>query len=377
MIRTLRRLTMRHGPLVACALLGAMTACASVPSRTSELAVRRLWDEYLASKKGQYARHAGEPSPLWDATEQRMWAMYDLAGFYLADGAIPEVLSVTPVSARADTAYQIVTQFWPKGTTTRDSTTAPELTMTVYARRDGDRWMLANALPYKTASWRRETRGRVTFRIAPTLQFSDARATRAAAFVDSLATAFNVAPPPRLDYYSTESVDQALEILGVVIPRRFGAGGGFSKPVNFQVFSGIPDLGEEYRHEIAHVVLLPVIRGSGTSLLASEGVPTWFGGTAGRDYRGSVRYMDSVLTAQPQITLDKVLDDMSVPSEIRNVAGAVLAEMLHDAAGSDAVREYLRTPGLGVRDVLVRLLQRPWPEITVAWRERVSRIAST
>lgn len=339
--------------------------------------MRRVWDEYLASKKGQFARNAGEPSSLWDATEQKRWPMYDLPGFYLADGAVPEVLSVTPVSARADTAYQIVTRFWPAGSTSRDSTTTPELTMTVYARRDGERWVLANALPYRTASWRRETRGRVTFRIAPSLHFNDARATRAAAFVDSLATAFNVAPPPRLDYYSTESVDQALEILGVVIPRRFGAGGGFAKPVNFQVFSGIPDLGEEYRHEIAHVVLLPVIRNSGTSLLASEGVPTWVGGTAGRDYRGSVRYLDSVLTAQPQITLDKVLDDMSVPSEIRNAAGAVLAEMLHESAGIDAVREYLRTPGGGIRDVLVQLLQRPWPAISAAWRERVGRIAAT
>lgn len=353
------------------------SACASAPSRSSELAARRVWDEYLASKKGQFARHADEPSPLWDATEQQRWPMYDLAGFYLADGAIPEVLSVTPVSARADTAYQIVTRFWREGTTARDSSTTPELTMTVYARRERSRWVLANALSQQTASWARETRGRVTFHTAPTLQFTASRAARSAAFVDSLAAAFNVAPPPHLDYYATESVDQALELLGVVIPRRFGAAGGFAKPVNFQVFSGIPALGEEYRHEIAHVVLLPVIRGSSTSLLASEGVPTWCGGTAGRDYKGSVRHMDSLLTAQPEITLDKILDDMSVPSEIRNAAGAVLAELVHEAGGVDAVREYLETPGRGIRDVVVRLLARPWPEVVAAWQERVESIAAS
>ena len=303
--------------------------------------------------------------------------MYDLAGFYIADGAIPEVLSVTPVNPRADTAYQIVTRFWPAGTTTRDSSTTPELTMTVYARRERDRWVLANALPYTTASWARDASGRVTFRIAPTLRFNASRAARSAAFVDSLAAAFNVAPPPRLEYYVTESVDQALAILGVVFPRRFGAAGGFAKPVNFQVFSGIPALGEEYRHEIAHVVLLPIIRGSGTTLLASEGVPTWLGGTAGRDYRGAVRHMDSLLTARPATTLEKILDDMSLPSEIRNAAGAVLAAMLHEAGGVDAVREYLQTPGRGLRAVLVRRLARPWPEVEAAWRERVDRIAAT
>lgn len=354
-----------------------LSGFASAPSRASEQEVRQLWNEYLASKRGQFAVNAGQPSRLWSASEQAQWSMYDLAGFYLPDQAIPEVLSVTPVRPAADSAYQIVTRFWPEGTTARDSSTKPVLTMTVYARREDGRFVLANALPYRTSAWVRETRGRVTFRVAPALRFDATSAARAAAFVDSLAAAFQVAPPPRLDYYVTESVDQALEILGVVIPGRFGAAGGFAKPVNFQVFSGIPALGEEYRHEIAHVVLLPIIRGSSTSLIASEGVPTWFGGTAGRDFQGSVRHLDSLLRAQPQLTLDNIVDDMGVPSDIRNAAGAVLAGMVHDASGVDAVREYMRTPGRGIRDVLTRLLQRPWPTIVKDWRRRVERIAAT
>lgn len=222
----------------------------------------------------------------------------------------------------------------------------------------------------------RETRGRVTYRVAPALRFNDTRAVRAAAFVDSLAAAFGVAPPPRLDYNVTEHLDQALDILGVVVPERFGADGECAKPVNFQVFSGTPALGEEYRHEIAHVVLLPVMRGSGTSLLGSEGVPTWFGGTVGRHYRGSVRHFAALLKAQPQLTLDQIVDGMRVSSDIRNAAGAVLAEMVHEAGSIDAVREYLRTPGRGIRQVLERLLERPWAAIGVEWRQRVDRIGA-
>ncbi len=354
-----------------------LSACAAAPTRASELAVRRVWDKYLASKNGQFAMNAGKPSPLWSASEQAQWPMYDLAGFYLPDQAIPEVLSVTPVNPAVDSAYQIVTRFWPEGTTTRDSSTKPVLTMTVYAHREDKRWLLANALPFRTSTWVRETRGRVTFRVAPALRFDATKAVRSAAFVDSLATAFGVPAPSRLDYYVTESVDQALEILGVVVPERFGAAGGFAKPVNLQVFSGIPVLGEEYRHEIAHVVLLPIFRGSSTSLLASEGVPTWFGGTAGRDYQGSVRHLASLLKAQPELTLDKIVDDMGVSSDIRNAAGAVLAQMVHEAGGVDAVREYMRTPGRGIREVLERLLERPWPTIVEDWRQRVDQIAAT
>lgn len=358
-------------------IAAGLSACATAPTRASELAVRRVWDEYLASKNGQFAMNAGKPSPLWSASEQAQWPMYDLAGFYLPDQAIPEVLSVTPVNPAVDTAYRIVTRFWPEGTATRDSSTKPVLTMTVYARRKDKRWLLANALPFRTSTWVRETHGRVTYRVAPALRFDETKAVRSAAFVDSLATAFGLPAPPRIDYYVTESVDQALDILGVVVPERFGAAGGFAKPVNSQVFSGIPALGEEYRHEIAHVVLLPIIRGSSTSLLASEGVPTWLGGTAGRDYQGSVRLLASLLRATPQLNLDRIVDDMGVSSDIRNAAGAVLAQMLHEAGGVDAVREYMRTPGRGMREVLERLLERPWPTIVEDWRQRVDQIAAT
>ncbi|MDQ8153835.1 MAG: hypothetical protein P3B98_04150 [Gemmatimonadota bacterium] len=358
-------------------LAASLSACVGAPTRASEDAVRHVWSEYLASKRGQFATNARTPSPLWDATEQATWPMYDLAGFYLPDHAIPEVLSVTPVNASVDSAYQIVTRFWPKGSAARDAAAKPALTMSVYARRVGRRWRLANALPYRTSAWVHATRGRISFRVAPALRFDETKAVRAARFVDSVATAFGVRPPPRLDYYVTESVDQALDILGVVVPERYGAAGGFSKPVNAQVFSGIPAIGEEYRHEIAHVVLLPVIRGSSTTLLASEGVPTWLGGTAGRDFPESVRHLASQLTAQPQLTLDTIVDDMRVSSDIRNAAGAVLAAMVHEAGGVDAVRDYLRTPERDIRKVLERQLQRPWSAIAAEWRRRVGRIAAT
>ena len=360
-------------------LVASLGGCDGARTSASEPAVRQVWAEYLASRNGQFAANAGKSSPLWTAFEQAQWPMYDLAGFYVPDQSVPEVLRVTPVDAAVDSAYQIVTRFWPASPTPRDSSTKPVLTMTVYARREGNGWVLANALPFLTSTWVRETRGRITYRVAPALRFDASRAVRAAAFVDSLAAAFGVPAPERIDYYVTESVDQALEILGVVVPERFGAAGGFAKPVNFQVFSGIPALGEDYRHELAHVVLLPVLRGASTSLLASEGVSTWLGGTAGRDFQGSVRHLDSLLQHQPQLALDVIVDSAGVSSDIRNAAGAVLAQMLNELGGVDSVREFLRTPGSPrvMRATLERLLQRPWPTIVADWRRRVERIAAT
>lgn len=377
MIQGSRPRTSAYGGLVAALVAAGLGACVGAPTPESEHAVRDVWNEYLASKNGRFAANASAPSPLWSAAEQKRWPLYDLAGLYLPDHAVPEVLTVAPVDAAADTAYRIVTRFWPAGGAARDSSATPVLTMTVYARREGRRWVLASALPYNTGTWVRETRGRISYRVAPALRFDPAKAARAAAFVDSLAAVFGVPAPKRIDYYVAESVDQAMEILGAVVPERFGPAGGFARPVNAQVFSGIPALGEEYRHELAHVMLMPIIRDGTSSLLASEGVPTWFGGTAGRDFHGSVRHLASLLRAQPKLDLDAIVYDRSVPSEIRNAAGAVLAQMVHEVGGVDAVRAYLRTPGHAMPEALERLLQRPWDAIGADWRRRVDRIAAT
>ena len=337
--------------------------------------MREVWQEYLTSKHGQFAANAGTPSPLWSGAEQAQWPMYDLAGFYVPELAVPEVVSVTPVDSTSDSLYRIVTRFRRDGSSSAGAASEPALTMTVFARRDGARYTLANALPFLTAVWRRETRGRIRYHVAPALRFDSTRARRAAAFVDSLAGAFRVTAPARIDYYVAESVDQALEKLGGAMPQRFGAAGGFSKPVNGQVFSGIPALGEDYRHELVHVVLMPIIRDGSTSLIASEGVATWFGGTGGRDYRSSVRHLATLLREQPQLTLGRIADDSTITSDIRYAAGAVLAEMVHTAGGVEAVKAYVHAPGLAVRTELVRLLARPWSAIAVDWRRRVDQIA--
>ena len=180
-IRALRPYISRRALLTTLACAASLTACAGATTRASELAVRQVWNEYLSSKNGQFAANAGTPSPLWSTSEQAQWPMYDLAGFYLPDESVPEVLRVTPVDPAVDSAYQIVTQFWPSSPATRDSSTKPVLTMTVYARREGGRWVLANALPFLTETWVRETRGRIAYRVAPTLCFDSTKAVRATA----------------------------------------------------------------------------------------------------------------------------------------------------------------------------------------------------
>jgi hypothetical protein len=57
---------------------------------------------------------------------------------------------------------------------------------------DEGQWVLANALPRKTAAWRREEVGQITYFVEPGLVFNRQKAQRAVAFSDSLAAAFGI-----------------------------------------------------------------------------------------------------------------------------------------------------------------------------------------
>jgi hypothetical protein len=355
-------------------LLSAASA-AQRPDSTSaspEGAIYRVWNAYIASKQGRFAANAGTRSTLWISSEQDRWPMFDLAGFYLPDGAVNDVESIRRTGNANE--YELVARFRSAGQRNSDA-----MTVTVFGVREGGRWVLANALPRTTARWQRHVVGPITYVVDPQLKFSPSRARQAVAFIDSVAKAFTL---PRLgptDYYVASSVDVAMESLGVITTQRYGAAGGFSKPVNRQVFSGIPAQGEYYRHELAHLVLLPLFNGSTTTLVASEGLATWLGGTGGTDFRGSVRALAEYLTENPTVTLDSIIDAGSSPQSIRYTAGAVLCEMLARRRGARSIVAFHKAgPGLAqVRAELVRVLGRNWPGIVSDWRALVAQLAST
>jgi hypothetical protein len=318
------------------------------------------------------------PSPLWVADEQAKWPMYDLAGFYVPDGAIPEVVAIRRVDAAKGLVYEIVTRFLIPDSTATPRPFRTALTTSVYATQQADHWLLSNALPRRTRSWRSERVGQITYFIEPGLTFNRSRARRAAIFVDSLAAAFSVPRLGPVDYYVTATVDGALHALGVDYPAAFGPGGGFAKPVNRQLFAAVPLWGEEYRHELAHLVLLPLLQqGHPTSIIASEGLATWLGGTAGMSPTEAVQALDGYLSAHPTITLDSVLTSGRLPQAQTYASGAVLCDLIFRQGGTGALKRFLAAgPGPAqVRAALLELLQRPWDRIQMEWRATVTRMS--
>ena len=331
-----------------------------------ERAIHDTWRQYLASKQGQYRLQAGTPSPHWLAAEQEEWPWYDLAGAYLPDSAVPEVMSIEAIEGNV---YKVVTRF-------RDESSAiphtwrSVMTVTVYAVRSDDRWVFSNALPRNTRSWRSESVGPITYVIQPGQAFSAVRGQKAVSFIDSLASVFALPHLKDVTYYMTSSLDEVYRIMGLESEVKYGPVGGVSKPVNRQLFSGIPAVGEEYRHELAHLVLMPLVGGS-TLYFVSEGVATWIGGTREMDFAMAAGTLADFLTENPSVTLDSLISGRFGPAQMYP-AGAVFTAMVFNQGGVAAVeRLFASGPTLDdFRGEMERLFARSWPDIALDWRRR-------
>ncbi len=172
-----------------------------------------LWRSYLASRPQDFTN-----KPQWSRAEQGQWKIFDLGGgfVYPGDKEVAEtratVCQIAPARPGDSTEYVVRTIFTrPDNFQTERRTYLHR----VYAMRENGRWVLSNPLSRTTANWIRTTFERITY----------------------------VHPPEH-------TIDAGV--------------------ANYQVFSGVPKLGEFYAHELTHMVLGWVLPSLGAPQVLDE-----------------------------------------------------------------------------------------------------------
>jgi hypothetical protein len=333
-----------------------------------------LWRSYLSSRPSCLQR-----SPLWSPTEQAQWPVADLLCNYVYQGVWKFTIVHLAPAIGLDSTYLVRTLV--ASVTDSGQDVRPLALYRGYATREGGRWVLANALPRLTRSWNHETIGRVTFVFPPTHRFARARAAGAAAFVDSLAQAFEVPPPPTIGYYFTDDLIQTLGAAGLeFFPMASDTVGGRNNALDHLVFIGSSGNGEGYRHELAHVVLWPFLAPLKAQGLVQEGLMTWTGGAAGLDFKDLIPGLKRYLDAHPDLTLESI---MTTPPrregsvDVVYDGGAVLCKMVYDAGGLAAIHS-LANAGYDPRLVVstaAQLLNVSPSELDRLWRNRIAALS--
>lgn len=327
--------------------------------------VYRAWRDYLLSDP-----HLQQPTPFWSAREQADWPAYDLTAGIAYKGFAATVLDISP--ARPGVTDELVVRTLFASVSGVDRDVRPVALTRVYAVREERNWVFANALPRVTRDWERITIGPITYVLEPGLELDRARAEGAAAFVDSLANAFGVPRLTGVTHYSARTPEALHRMMGIDWTVG-GLGHGYSVPWNGLILSGDAAFADGNRHELAHYVLAPILEERRTHGIINEGIATWLGGSVGRSFDEITREYAAYLRANPDITLDLILEGDG-PDRGWAPAGAVLVAWTHERGGTAAVRDLLTSGRTNeeLRAALVRLLGVPWPEIQRMWSERAT-----
>jgi hypothetical protein len=302
---------------------------------TPEREILALWKHYLTEPSDSIR------ATLWSAPERSTSLHYDLVGPYVYQGfknftvvhlgpavGLPHTFVIRTLVSSVDASRDV----------------RPLTLYRVYATIEDGRWVLANALPRTTRDWRRTTLGKVTFVYPPTHQFNQPRGRATAAFVDSLAQAFGLPEPEPITYYFTDDLGETFRALGLeFFPYGGDPAGGRSNVFQRHAYAGMSVNGESYRHELAHIVLAPLIP-SGTSGLVMEGLMTWTGGSVGLEYVDLLPGLAKYLSNHPELTLEGLLKNPPprVGSlDVGNGGIAVLCKMVFGRAGLAGLRALL------------------------------------
>jgi hypothetical protein len=330
-----------------------------------------LWRSYMNSRPQDYT-----PKPQWSEAEQKRWKLYDLGGGFVwaGDKELAEtratIFQIAPARPRDSTEYVIRTMF---SRPDRFQTERRTFLHRVYAMRENGRWVLSNALVRTTAGWKRTTFERITYVHPPDHRIDTVRARMAVRFVDSVATAFDAPKPPAIEYYLARSPEEIFALTGIdfYLPgsRAYAATG------NYQIFSGVPKLGEFFAHELTHMVLGWILPGLGTPFVLDEALAVWLGGGREMTWPELKRELGTVLRRDSTWTLDQILQDRPASAIYRFSAAAALLELAHQRGGMPALKAALNPPRTrGEPDVVTGVasaLRLSRSEVVAAWRKSV------
>ena len=155
--------------------------------------------------------------------------------------------------------------------------------------------------------------------------------------------------PSHLDMYLANSMDEAQRVLGLdffVEPSGPGTGrGGRTLPSAGIILVGDPTIGEAYRHELTHAVLVPHLAGDA---LFSEGVATWLGGSLGRSPRAMYALLVDYQSTHPDVRMSDLMRGEvatgwgQAETDALYATGALVIDGIYQRSGRERLRRFAR-----------------------------------
>lgn len=331
--------------------------------------VVRFWRNYLA------IRH--------DASQRRGYWTSDRGGADVDADPVPVVapflLSATPQLVEAlpaqagNPARWILRTIYATGPSTRPSYFGFEQNHIVGARDDNGvwNWRLEDPVVTETARWPRHRVGLLQYVVHPAINFDSAKAQATALWADSLLHRFGIARREPVTYYQVPDLQAGFRISGFEWLLNGDRVGGRASIGPDIVIAADPRYGEAYRHEIAHILLAPLV--AGQSVFVVEGMAYWIGGARGSDFIGLMNSGSTFLIQNPNLTLDQIFSNgaTGAAASLKLPVAASFFELMHRRGGDRAVLDVIGKLGSAAPTVdgLAEAMGLSQAALVTEWRE--------
>jgi hypothetical protein len=336
-------------------------------------AVVRTWDDYLAIRAD-----SGKRLSFWSAGDRGRTPDPDLIlgseGYVLGANAV--LLEAIPLAPGDSSRWLLRTMY----STSHGTGPDPDLLALerMHVIREGGRWVLSHPSTVETAAWHRVRVGLIEYVVHPALSFDAKRAADTAEWAATTSLRFGITNSEPITYYQVPDLQAALQVMGLDWGLSADRVGGRANSRARVVFAADPRFGEAYRHELAHVLLYPVVAGS--SVFASEGIAYWLGGARGKPFPAMMNDLGEYLAQHPALGLRAILtgDGPSTASSVRLPAAAAMFEIAHRRGGDAGVQRFLAVLGKAEpsMDTVARALELTPAELDSAWRTTVLSYAT-
>ncbi len=342
------------------------------PALTALPGVVRTWRDYLLVRADPEKR-----TTFWSAADRERSPDPDLivaSESYIFE-AHRVLLEALPLVTGDSSRWMLRTMYFQPGTAERPGLLAQERINVV---REGTRWALSHPVADVTTDWARHVVGPIEYVVHPALQFNASRADATARWVDSTAQRFGLGDVAPITYYQVPHLAAAFSLMGLDWAITADRVGGRANPGARIVFAAHPCYGEAYRHELAHVLLAPLVKGR--SSFTGEGMGYWLGGARGRSFPGMIRDVAGYLGRHPTMQLRAILEDRrnGDAASLRFPAAAVVFEIAYRRGGDAAVLQLIdqlgaSEPTLGA---IATALGMPAAELESTWQSVVRSMAA-
>lgn len=307
------------------------------------VAISDLWKDYLDNPQ-----HYVQENDFWSyKTYARPDYSYVSLLFYLIEkyrSAGTVQCTILGVQPQASGYYHLRTMFSEVDTSTLR--VQPEFIVSVYAKREGERYLLVNALEYATERYRTETVAGIEYIIHPEHDFQRAEAEKMAAFNLEIATRLGQTPL-NFKYVVANNTDDLARMYGVdfnPFSLQANPSGGMADTYNQVILAG--NNAAYYPHELVHLYTHAAFPGQ-YHRWVDEGIAALFGGSTGYYIEWHWQKLKQFLAQNPEYPLDNLGElERDVPNgeyttDFRYAIGGYLMHRVHEKEGMKGLFEAL------------------------------------